>query len=274
MLLVNHLTQLCDTLLVSVHEEPVLRSRLDYSQASSLPLHMLSNLQHKSDPKVVPSSRKKRGPTLEQTAASSLFTSRRSHTAEASSHSHHALEVSVGSQRVTSFKTTPLDPQTTSVKGTITPKDSGHGVSPSQQAAESIRKLYDLTFSETPRVHDVKITVEKEADGEEEGERETAGAAANEDTVVESSPFLSLRRSFKISPKRNEQKKRRSAIIERSPELPQHGSDSLARRKTVSGVRVEKPKFYLRDILPVLQERNKLKERVHLLECEVESLKR
>ena len=178
-----------------------------------------------------------------------------------------------GSHKVTSSKTNPLHPQTTSAKGTITPTDSTNGVSPSQQAVESIRRLYTLTFQDRQKAQNDKLKLEGET--EEEGKRE-AGAAKEEAVTVGSSPFQSLRKSFKMSPKRrvHGESRKRSALSESSSESPRRGSNPIVRRKTVSGGRLEKPKFYLRDLLPLLQERNELKEQVHLLECEVESLKR
>ena len=200
---------------------------------------------------------------------------------------HHALEISVNSQKVTMIKSGPLNPQLTSVKGTIEPAESGGGdsggaggVSPSQQAADSIRKLYDLTFVDggPQTVKKERNTAaaeeeEEEDDGkegtEEQDERDTASLVKKkeETTKVGTSPFQSFRKSFKLSPRHKTSKP------EASPELLHYGNSPL-RRKTFGGAKVERPKFYLRDILPVLQEKNKLKEQVHLLECEIESLKR
>ena len=263
--------QLRDTLLVSVHEQPVLKSRLDKDQWSSLqiPQITVSDLSHKSDPKAIPLSGTKHESTFHHTAAtrslnhSSLFEG---------PNSHHALEVCVGSHKVTSCKTSPLDPQTTSAKGTIAQADNGF--SSSQQAAESIRRLYSLTFKDSQKGQNGEL--KQEGETEKISERE-AGVAKEEAAAVGSSPFQSLRKSFKTSPKRRERdgSRKRSALSESSSESPRHRSNPIVRRKTVSGARMaEKPKFYLRDILPILQERNKLKEQVHLLECEVESLKR
>ena len=188
--------------------------------------------------------------------------------------SHHALEVCIGSHKVTSCKTSPLDPQTTSAKGTVAQSDSLNGFSSSQQAAESIRKLYSLTFKDSQKAQNGKSKQERET---EKGEEREAGEVKEEAATVGSSPFQSLRKSFKMSPKRRGrgESRKRSALSESSSESPQHRSNPILRRKTISGARMlEKPKFYLRDLLPIFQERNKLKEQVHLLECEVESLKR
>ena len=186
------------------------------------------------------------------------------------SHSHHALEVSLQDNKVTTFKTDPLSPETTSAKGDIEPT-SGTGASTSQQAAESIKKLYDLTFTESEKEENQwLLEVKEKLEGEEEvdspvGEKEEADTTS-------SGPFLSFRKSFKTSQRHRESRKR-CAKSEGSPELPRVASNPPSRRKTIAGGKIEKPKFYLRDILPVLKERNQLKEQVHLLEDEVASLK-
>ena len=62
---------------------------------------------------------------------------------------------------MTTFKTDPLHPETTTAKGSIKPTN-GKGVSASQQAAESIKKLYDLTFTESEKIENQRRVEEKE----------------------------------------------------------------------------------------------------------------
>ena len=203
---------------------------------------------------------------------SPLSTPSLSHGPDASSShhlSHHALEVLVQDNKLITFKTDPLDPETTSAKGSIKPAN-GKGVSATQQAAESIKKLYDLTFTESQKEENQRLMEMKEKLEEEE---ETDSPTKEEAVSAPSGPFLSFRKSFKMSQRHRESRKR-CAKSEGSPELPHVRSNPPSRRKTIAGGKIEKPKFYLRDILPVLKERNQLKEQVHLLEDEVASLKR
>jgi hypothetical protein len=150
---------------------------------------------------------------------------------------------------------------------------NGKGVSASQQAAESIKKLYDLTFTESEKEENQRLVEVKEEklEGEEEVDCSVKEKEVEETTT--SGPFLNFRKSFKVSQRHRESRKR-CAKSEGSPELPRVASNPPSRRKIVAGGKIEKPKFYLRDILPVLKERNQLKEQVHLLEDEVASLKR
>ena len=253
-----------------------MRSGVHYDHLASLqlPHHSFTESRQASSPKLVPSSRMEWGRSGNGTAVSLPLTQPLSKGLEQLSSSHHALEVSAESQRVTLFKTAPLDPKTTSIKGMITPTESE--ASSSQQAAESIRKLYNLTFTESQKAKNEKaMAEEKERDEQKEEASVTEGKEAAA-TVQGYGPFLSLRKSFKISPRSNRhgESKKQISRSQKSPDLPHYGSNPPTRRKTVSGLKIERPKFYLRDILPVLQEKNKLKEQVHLLESEVESLKR
>ena len=264
--------QVCDTLLVSVHEQPFLKSGLDYDHLPSIaspakpPTLSSPALQPSYSDNSSSSSRKKQVSSSSKSAPLST----RGPDASSSHHHQHAWEVSAQTHQLTSFKTVPLDPQTTSAKGTIKPANSCSGVSPTQQAAESIKKLYDLTFTESEKEENQKLL---EAEGILRKEEEVDSPVKEEEVTTPSGPFLSFRKSFKISPKHRESRKR-SARSEGSPELPHIGSSSSSRRKTIAGGKIEKPKFYLRDILPVLKEKNQLKEQVHLLEDEVASLKR
>ena len=243
---------------------------MDYDHLASLqiPHHSLTGSQQASAPKLVPSSTTEWEHSGNGTALSLQLTPPLSHGLEQLSSSHRALEVSVESQKVTLFKTPPLDPQTTSIKGTMKPLESE--ASSSQQAAASIRKLYDLTFTDSQKAKNEKVAAAGEEREEEESRNDEEAATAG------SGPFLSLRKSFKISPRgtRHGESKKEVSKSEKSPDLPHYGSNPLTRRKTVGGHKIERPKFYLRDILPVLQEKNKLKEQIHQLEYEVESLKR
>ena len=264
--------QFCDTLLVSIHEQPLLRSGLDYDQlpppskpttVTSLTLHPSGHNNTSSS-----SSRKRQAFSSKSAPVSPISTPSLSHGPYAS-HSHHALEVSLHDNKVTTFKTDPLNPETTTARGSIRPIN-GKGVSASQQAAESIKKLYDLTFTESGKEENQRMLEEKE---KLEGEEEADSPVKEETDTTPSGPFLSFRKSFKASQRHRESRKR-CAKSEGSPELPHVASNPPSRRKTIAGGKIEKPKFYLRDILPVLKERNQLKEQVHLLEDEVASLKR
>ena len=270
--------QFCDTLIVSLHEQPLLRSGLDYDQ---LPLVVppakpttLSSLTLQSSAQSSTSSlslRKQQEFSSKSAPVSPISTPSLSHGPyTSSSHhlSHHALEVSLQDNKVTTFKTDPLDPETTSAKGSIKPAN-GTGVSASQQAAESIKKLYDLTFTESEKIENQRLLEAKEKLEVEEID----SPVKEERDMTSSVPFLSFRKSFKTSQRHRESRKH-CAKSEGSPELPHVASNPPSRRKTIAGGKIEKPKFYLRDILPVLKERNQLKEQVHLLEDEVASLKR
>lgn len=271
--------QFCDTLLVSVNEQPLLRSGLDYDQLPPIapaakPSTLSSlNLQTSTQSNTSSlSSRKLQEFASKSAPVSPLSTPSHSHGSGAlSSHhfSHHALEVSLQDNKVTSFKTDPLNPEITSAKGSIKPA-SGGGILATQQAAESIKKLYDLTFTESQKEESQRLLEAKEKPEEEE---EIDSSVKEEAVAAPSGPFMSFRKSFKMSQRHRELRKR-SAKSEGSPELPHVASNPSSRRKTIAGGKVEKPKFYLRDILPVLKERNQLKEQVHLLEDEVASLKR
>ena len=260
--------QFCDTLLVSVHDQPLLKSGLNYDRLPSIalpatapslssPAHQLSCANTSSPP-----SRKKQVSSSSKSAPVSPVST--------PSH-HHALKVSAQDHQLTSFKTDPLDPQTTNAKGVFELANSSSSTSSSRQATESIKKLYDLTFTESQK-EDYQKLLDLETLEEEETE-----SLLKEEEEVTTSPgsFLSFRKSFKMSPKRRRESRKHCAKPEGgSPELPHLGSNSSSRRKTTAGSKIEKPRFYLRDILPVLKEKNELKEQVHLLEDEVASLKR
>ena len=272
--------QFCDTLLVSIHEQPLLRSGLDYDHLPSVappakPTTLSSlSLQPSELDNTSLSLRNERQQFSSKSAPVSPASTPSlsvSHGHHASSSHHHALEVSLHDNKVTTFKTDPLHPETTTAKGSVKPTN-GKGVSASQQAAESIKKLYDLTFTESEKVENQRRVEEKEKKLEGEEEVDYPENEKKETDTTTSGPFLSFRKSFKMSQRHRESRKR-CAKSEGSPELP-HVASNPSRRRTIAGGKIEKPKFYLRDILPVLKERNQLKEQVHLLEDEVASLKR
>ena len=185
--------------------------------------------------------------------------------------SHRALEVqSIASRhQLTSFKTEPLDPQKSSLTAA---RRVESGVSSTMFAAQSIKKLYDLTFEGGKKVKERPSELEERREDPSMKEAKAKAKVHSErrdgPSTAESGTFSSL---HKLSTRRGGLRQR-SSKLDDSPDLPR--SNPPARRTTLSGSKVEKPNFYLRDILPVLQERNKLKEKVHLLECEVDSLKR
>ena len=129
-----------------------------------------------------------------------------------------------------------------------------------------MKKLYGLTFTTNQKEgNQGQLEAKKPSKKEEEIDKEEA--------TTTSDPYLGLRKPFKVSHRHRELRKR-CAKSEGSSELPRISSNQPSKRKTMAGGKQEKPKFYLQDILPVLKERNQLKEQVHLLEDEVASLKR
>lgn len=263
--------QFCDDLVVSVHKPPVLKSGRQYDQISLPAISLLEPPTQGSPPSSsysIASShspRSKLEPTKEESTTASPLLSLPLICVPKASTSHHALEVSVAKQQLSSFKTPPLNPQATSAKGVVIPK-SNTVSSSSQQAAESIKKLYNLTFTDVQKAQNAK-----QLEAEEEKKEDKNKTAVKEETSKSS--FSSFRRSFKLSPKGSKHGQQ-STRPESSPKSAQNESKSPSRRKTISSSRPEKPKFFLQDILPVLQEKNQLKEQVHLLEDQIESLQR